>query len=57
MIKKNALENAVCNFSATLSRGRRVNTVRPRIWVNIGSGKDLLCDHTKPLPELLLTHH
>ena len=25
------------------------------IWVNIGSGNDLLPDGTKPLPELMLT--
>ena len=27
------------------------------IWVNIGSGNGLLPDHTKPLPEPMLTDH
>ena len=27
------------------------------IWVNIGSGKGLLPDGTKPLPEAMLTYH
>ena len=27
------------------------------IWVNIGSGDDLLPDDTKPLPEPMLTYH
>ena len=27
------------------------------IWVNIGSGNDLLTDHTKPIPGPMLTDH
>ena len=28
-----------------------------QIWVNIGTGNDLLPDGTKPLPEPMLTYH
>ena len=28
-----------------------------KIWVNIGSGNDLLPEGTKPLPEPILTYH
>ena len=33
-----------------------VNSLWPRIWVNIGSGNGLLPDGTKPLPEPMLTN-
>ena len=42
---------------------RHLNSLRPsdaiwrHIWVNIGSGNDLLPDGTKPLPEPMLTYH
>ena len=37
----------------SLTRG----LVTPQIWINIGSGKDLLPDGTKPLPEPIWTSH
>ena len=33
-----------------------VTQMATKIWVNIGSGNDLLPDSTKPLPEPMLTY-
>ena len=35
----------------------KLSHIATQIWVNIGSGNDLLPDSTKPLDKPLLTYH